>query len=185
MFFDERCVRRRYVLDPDTGFPVVAVSAEVFDAEDFVLHVPEDEDDALQLMVEPQEVDSRNSPAADRYAIYHGKPGEVHLLRLEILSAKFRGHVFEGSELACVNPFGSGEAGLCKVANQRASDLTHLCARSCGTSPAAPVLVGVDPHGLDVRARFGVIRVDFPRKVASIDEARSAIEDLLRFDAST
>lgn len=188
LFYGEQCLPRRYVLDPATGFPVIMAPGEVLGEEDYTFFVPEDSDDSLQLMVEPVELDATCDACADRYRIYHGKPSEVHLLRLDVLAAKFRGQMFEAKDVAAGNPLGC-EPALCKLANQDPARLAALCGRIfpvfTGTTVQPPLAVGVDPEGVDLKARFGIIRVEFPKRAANAEEARAALLDLLTQDSST
>ena len=48
-----------------------------------------------------------------------------------------------------------------------------------GVAPEEGICVGVDPLGMDVRTRVGVIRVEWPREIESPEQAHKVVGALL------
>jgi hypothetical protein len=166
-----------YVLDPTRGSPVVCVSHDVLEAEACTFHVPEDREDALQLLVEPTELDPHTDAACDRYLIYHGKGGAARWARLEIQSAKMLGVVFD--ECAAANALAEHEAALCKRLNADKARVRAALLRLAEIIEDAPTVVGVDQDGLDVRTRRGIVRLEFPHTAPNVESAERMIGELL------
>lgn len=171
LLVEEVYVPRTYILCNATGRPVIPMpaaweaackSGRIEPDDPLAMFIPEDTDDCLQLLVIPEPMDVRTDPAADRYMAYHGKPDQAVMAKLTIDSAKWPGEVCEGDRLMVANALAANEPRLCKQLNADPARLALLCQRAVGTRPEAPVAVGIDPLGLDVRARFGIIRVEFP-----------------------
>lgn len=165
----------RFVVDPETGYPVTPVGSEALNASSCTLFVPEERDDTLQLLVEPTEIDPNRHPSCDRYLIYHGKPTTSRWALFRAQSAKFFGVVFD--ECRSPNLLRADEARLCKQLNAEPEVARRLC-RNVGKSVESPVVVGVDQDGLDVRGRGEVIRVDFPHSAVGVDSAWRMIHEL-------
>lgn len=125
------------------------------------MHVPdEDEPDAVHLLgsLAP-------APAAlrERWLAYHRDLPTPGVARFEVESIKAEGEVLDRSEFTLSNPLRSIESALCRLANSDPRRLACLCESITRVSPTSPVAVGVDAWGLDVRARVGVMRVEFDR----------------------
>lgn len=157
--FDERIEQIRYVIAGDGSVfaPVPAVASE---ADQTILFIPNEQQDAMEVMVtlDEPEVDS---PDADRWMIYHGKPLPGMLpTRMYIEAAKYRLYVVDGEKLQHTNPLVSIEPRLCKEVNRsHLGGLKELCRIMSNVDVDDPRLVGVDPWGLDVRAPFGIVRL--------------------------
>lgn len=187
LLVEEVYVPRHYALCNATGRPVMPMpgaweaarkSGRMELTDPLPMFVPEDTQDCLQLLVIPEPMDARTDPAADRYMAYHGKPAEAVLAALTIDSAKWPGEVCAGDQLMVKNTLAADEPRLCKQLNADPARLALLCERALGTRPEAPVAVGIDPGGLDVRARFGIIRVEFPTPAPDAAGALQRIESL-------
>jgi hypothetical protein len=188
ILIEEVYVPRGYVLDNSSGRPVMPLpgaweaarkSGRMDPADPFPMYVPEDTPDCLQLLVIPELLDVRTDPAADRYMAYHGKPVEAALAALTIDTAKWPSEVCDGDQIMVRNALAADEPRLCKKLNADPARLALLCERAVGTRPEAPVAVGIDPGGLDVRARFGIIRVEFTTPAADAVGAMERIESLI------
>lgn len=177
--FDERFAALRFVLDSADGRPVCPASAAVFESESVSLLVPEEADDALQLLAMPHEIDPRTHPAADKFLAYHGRPAEIRFAALELVAARFHGEILDGEELQIPNPLAADEPRLCRDLNAERDALAALCRRRTGKGSPAPVAVGVDPMGFDVRLSFGVLRIEFDAATADARDAASRIAALL------
>jgi hypothetical protein len=79
---------------------------------------------------------------------------------LDIDAARYEDAVIDGEGLVRANPLAEDEPGLCRDMNTgRADDLRRLCRHYANINIEAPVMVGIDPLGIDVRGMFDVIRV--------------------------
>ena len=65
------------------------------------------------------------------------------------------------------------------VNREHREGLRALCLRFAGADVEAPLLVGVDPHGFDVRRRFDVIRVPVDPPMQTATEVREAFTRML------
>jgi hypothetical protein len=177
---DERVEPVRIVIDPLSGRPVTPVPPAALEAEALTLHLPSDDPGALHVFGRAAEVDPLRDGACDRWLVYFGKPGFARWMALEVEGVKDVDVVLDGSEVQLPNPLHSCEGEVCRWLNQRPHELGAACGRSVGTTPAAPRAVGLDPYGIDVRATFGVMRLEFPVAVGAEADARAVLEDLLR-----
>jgi len=192
--FDEHVQPVKYVVAPAGGRLVMPAMVAMLRALDTVLVIPEDraEPDTMELMVSLQEFSERegeHAHLADRWRIYHGEPEDVRWALATIDAARFNGLFIDGEAFALDNPLAAAEPALCKEMNASHVDrLRELCqtrGRAClrrstgtadpGISVERPVMVGIDPLGIDVRAAFDIVRVRFPRRAGTIAEARQML----------
>jgi hypothetical protein len=163
--FDEHVRPVRYVVTPD-GRLVSSVMVAMIRAVETVLFVPAAEEDALELLVTLEQFEETGEAGAmaDRWRIYHGDPEDVRWAYLDIDAARFESAVIDGEALMRPNDLAEEEARLCRTLNapERREDLRRL-ARRAGAELEDPRVVGVDPDGLDIRGRFGVVRVGMGR----------------------
>lgn len=144
--------------------------------ESHVLFVPEESDEALQLLVDAEPADPDRDEACDRWRIYHGEARWPRWMVMAIDSAKLADAVIDGSALMKPNPLRDVEPGICGVANGRLDALRELCRQLIGVAPVEPRLVGVDPLGMDVRARFGVVRLVLEHPVRTPDDMTALLD---------
>lgn len=172
----------RFVLDPLSGQPVLPVEAGVLGAESVSLVSPDDatdNPDSLQVHARPVEVDPHSHEACDRYQAYFGKADHARWALLQVDSLKRLNTVIDGDLVRLSNPLRRTEGALCRAANAHLPELARACKHRAGTAPEQPLTVGVDPWGMDVRARFGVLRLEFSIPVSTPDEAREAMGQVL------
>lgn len=148
-----------FVLDPSARAFILPSLPGVIGAANATLHAPdEDEPDAIHALGQL----APGTPAQrERWLAYHQNlpaPG-VHALTIE--SVKAEGEVFDMDEITLANPLQGHHAALIRLLNADPGRLANLCERLTRVRPAAPIAVGIDPWGLDVRARVGVMRVEF------------------------
>jgi len=183
LFADEAIFPVVFIADGSTGRLVFPLAPRALDAGQHVLHVPEEDPDAMQLLLTLHPIDRDSAEACDRHLAYHpshhGAPRAGAWVAASIDSAKWRDLVFDGSVLTVPNALREGEARLVKRANADRDALRGACARRAGVEPVDPLCVGVDPDGLDVRARFGIVRVEFESPAGTVPEAEGAIDRLL------
>lgn len=171
----------RFVLDPASGSPVIPVDADALEEVALTLHVPDDSDDqAIHLLGEPHELDRDRHPACDRYRVYFGEPKPRRWIALHLDSIKWSGGLIEANEVPLINPFHASEPRLCRELNADPARLSALCrAVAAGSAPADPRAVGIDPGGIDIRASFGIIRVEFAAPLAVPDDLAAACAAIL------
>lgn len=186
--FDEHLRPLHYVVAPD-GMLVAPVMVAMLQSMDTVLFVPECSEDAMELSVTllPLEEQGPEGGLCDRWRIFHGDPPDVRWARISIDAARYAGMVIDGEALMRPNPLVAEEPAICREVNTgRLEDLRRAAERVAGVDVPEPRLVGVDPGGLDVRARFGVIRL--PLAAAHAGDApdaaaiRAAVDRLLSGD---
>lgn len=174
---------RRFVLDPESGRPVMPMPAEwdprsAPDETGAVLYLPDDSDPEVQIIAHPAIIDPRTHGAPDRWAAYHGPTREARWAALDIESVKWSGGVCDADEFDASNALRSSQGALLRELNADRDRLSRLCERGAGVRVNTPLAVGVDPDGIDVRASLGVVRVEFPEPCDDEGAAGRAIESL-------
>ena len=175
--FDGNLVPVKFVDDPSTGRLVISVPVAALLASDLLLFIPEEDDETMQLLVTAEEI--KDCAATDRWMIYHGEPEHVRWAALWIDSAKLIPWVFDGDALTVPNPLEHAQGHLCRTANEQPDALRELCKRTNDMDVDDPRCVGVDPRGMHIRARFGIIRVPFDQVVEHDGDAAAMIESML------
>jgi hypothetical protein len=175
--FEENFIPIKTTMERSTGRLVASAPVATFFAAEHVVFVPEEAEDALQLLVSPEEIEE--GAETDRWTAYHGEPEHVRWAVMWIDSAKHGPWVFDGEAMTIPSALAPAEAGLVRGLNARRAELHALCRRLHGVDPEDPVCVGVDPHGIDVRARFGVLRAPFAQAADGPEHAERLIEKLL------
>lgn len=170
----------RFVIDGATGQLVLGADQTLLDAHEVVLCLPDDTfnaDATLLVHHRPAEEDRWT----DRHMAYHPDHRPPRWARAVVDSAKLNdGRFVEGERLDLLNPLLGVEPALCKRLNADPGALGALCALMAGVEPQAPVAVGVDRRGIDIRARFGIVRVELPAPCEDPDEAERVIDALLK-----
>lgn len=167
-----------YIVDPRTGALILSAEAGMLGGDDIVLVIPEDRFDApmrasLMLEEEPE------GEATDRFMAYHTRQPLPMWARGSISFVKVdSGAVVSQEQIETPNPLIDALAGLCRKLNSDPVALREVCRLLTGADIEEPVAVGIDDLGIDVRARFGVVRVALPSPVASGEEAEEVIAAL-------
>jgi hypothetical protein len=133
------------------------------------------------LLVTPERIDPDRRPwaaACDRWQAYHGRPEHQVWAAMAVDSARIDNEVLEGERLLVPNALAAQVPGLCRRFNQSRSELAVLVAAASPDRP--PLLVGVDPEGLDVKLGGLFHRIPFPRRATDAEDAAGMIESLLR-----
>lgn len=155
----------RTVIDGAAGRVVANVPPDVFEAQDLLLVVPEENPELgpeLQAIVHASPVDPDREPACDRWLAAHATPQWPTWAALAIDSLKFEGEVIDGEALTLANPFWDIESTLLRVLNKDRAALAALVRRACGVDAERPIAVGIDPDGVDVRSPSGVLPFRVP-----------------------
>lgn len=180
--FEEHIRPMKYVVAPD-GRLVAPAMVAMLQAVDTVLFVPEYADDAMELMVTLSALDERGPDGAltDRWRIYHGEPEDVRWAFMHIDAAKFRSLVIDGDALTTANTLAADEPRICKRMNaQHVSDLRRMCAHFANFTLEKPVMVGIDPLGLDVRAAFDVVRIPALEPMKSTADIDRVLAEMMK-----
>ena len=182
LLFGDLHERVRFVLDPLSGQPVLPVPVYALEVDDLKLCLPDDafeNPECLQVSGIAKEINPNTEEACDRHMAYFGKPGHARYARIDVESIKRLDEVIDGDLVRLANPFRKHEGALCKFANVNPESIANTCQRTLGTRPDKPMVVGVDPWGLDVRVTFGIMRLEFPTLASTDDEARAMITQVL------
>lgn len=181
LLLDERSIPIRFVIANTDGRLIASVPAAALLQASLTLMVPEDSDEAVQLLLSPEQVEE--SIETDRWMAHHLRAGEepehVRWAALWIDSAKHGPWVFDGEAFMAANPAGAVEPRLCSRLNADRAALRTLVSEHTEIDVEDPVCVGVDGWGLLVRARFGVVRVWFDGDAHSAAEAEAAVNALI------
>jgi hypothetical protein len=180
--FDEHLRPIKYVIAPD-GRLAAPVMVAMIRAQETVLFIPEDaetETGVLQLLLTVTQFDERGSDGAiaDRWRIHHGEPEDVRWAFLGIDAGKFRGSVIDGEVLMRPNTLAADEPKVCKAMNQRPDVLRALALHHAHLEIEKPLMVGLDPLGIDIRGRFDVVRVEAARPMTGADDALAHLAEL-------
>ena len=179
--FDEHLRPLRYVFAPD-GRLIAPVMVAVLHAAETVIHVPVADQTAMELLVCMTEFEEEGPEGAlaDRWRIYHGEPEDVRWASMTIDLARFHGMVIDGEALEAPNPLAALEPSLCGEVNREHLDaLRSTLSAHLDIEAEDPRMVGLDPRGIDIRARFDVVRLPFDQILDDPETAREVVLGLL------
>ncbi len=172
------CDEALYLVDPRTGSLVLTIEESALDAQDVLMVIPQDRFDA-PMRVSLELTTDIDEEACDRFLAYHlHQPcsiwarGRINFAKLE------SGEVVGNDELEIPNPLIDALPGLCKKLNTDRKALAQVCTLLTKAKVDDPLAVGIDPIGMDVRTKFGVLRVEFPSPVESATQAEDVIAAL-------
>jgi hypothetical protein len=175
---NDHALEVRVVIDPARGEPVFAARPAVVEAESVTLFTPDEGEGALQLLGEPGRVAGGHALTA-RWEAYYGT-GEVGAwYRLQVEGVRLRGDVAEGVEVVAPSAVAGVERELCKALNADTPALARAVFVRAGERVTNPAALGLDPWGIDVRGKFGVIRLEFDEEARTEDDARRLVAALL------
>lgn len=180
--FAERALDVRFVLDGADGSLVTAADPAFVRATELALFAPAESDFVFQLLLTPALIDRPEaSEAVDRWSAYHGRPPVNTWARCRIEALKTSANVWDTDLLMLGNPLRAIEPRLVRALNSDRQRLARACKVHAVADVADPLAVGVDPFGIDVRARFGIVRLEFPEQapIRSPELAETAISRLL------
>jgi len=162
--FDDNIVPCRFVHTSD-GRLVAPVMVAALHTSDTVLMIPDEHAPVLELLLSlaPFQEDGPDGRWADRWRIYHGEEEDINWAFLDIDMGRMSSIVIDGDALIRANPLAEEEPALCRAINELGpAVLQRMCRSRIDLEVESPLVVGVDPTGLDVRARFDVLRIPFP-----------------------
>lgn len=175
--FDEHVRPVKYIVAPD-GHIVAPVMVAMLEAVDTVLFVPQWTDNAMELQATLEEFSDRglHGALADRWRIYHGQPDDVKWAILHPDAARFETSVIDGDAIIRPNPLTADEPAVCRTWNQnRRDDLRRITQQFGQMEVEKPVMVGIDPDGIDIRAMFDVVRVPTTEPMPTAAEAQRVL----------
>lgn len=171
----ERVSEVKFVLEAATGQVVMPVEPGFAsdDVSSLLLWLPAESDWDMQAVVNPRQIARPEaSEAVDRWKAYHGSTSLSIWIRGEIEGVKTRTAVFLIEDVQVPNPLGRDEYGLIRRANADLAALATACKQHAATLVTDPLCVGADPYGIDVRARFGIVRLEFPAGIEAATPTR-------------
>ncbi len=172
------------VIDNLTGTIVFPAPSVALSGEENVLWLPEERNDAMQILVTLEEIDGDLSASADRWRIYHGTPGESHWVSASLQAVRFGTMVANSDEIDLANPLAEAEPAMCKKYNADRALLGSAAHAMDPRSKGEGLLVGVDPMGFDIRTRFDIVRVPFGDRLIEPEQADAKVHNLLEELAS-
>lgn len=169
---DEAIYPRRFILDNASGKPVLTLPLGVEEAESIVLHIPDEGVPSLQLLAELEWLDPNlpaHGSATDRFLIHHARTEDSRFAMLNVLDAKWTEGMATVEDVIVPNPLAGVEPRLCKQLNRDRDRLASIVRTVGGREVFDPIAVGIDPDGVSVRTRTGLVRLPF-------DIARSVVD---------
>lgn len=167
-------------VDPRTGAVAAPLPSTLLESGEFVLFLPEESDEALQVLLVQQSGEVHEA-LRDRWLMLHLEPprGDVRWTRFEAESARLLTEVIDHAALAAFNPLADAEPRLVKRANADKPALHAACRRATGSSLTEQVCVEVNPSGLLVRHKLGVTLAPFANEAHDEASALREVEALL------
>jgi len=182
MMFEDHLRPVKYCIEPDEGRLVSPVMYAMLSTVDTTLFIPECVEEAteVQITIEPFEERGPNAAFCDRWRVYHGEPQDMYWAFLNVDAVRYQGAIIDGEALMRPNPLAHAEPRICKHMNEdHKDDMRLLCEHYAQVIVEDPVMVGVDPMGIDVRGRFDVIRVPAIRRMQSDQDVRPVLVDMV------
>ena len=180
--FDEHVHSLKFVIAPD-GRLVAPVMVAALQTTDTALYIPDDESPALELLVslEPFHDEGDGAALADRWRFHHGTEEDINWTAMDIDMARFSGMMIDGEAIMRANTFVDDEPMLCRSINQLGPDaIRALCKARLDLDVEDPVIVAVDPLGVDVRARFDILRLPFGTPIEDPDRVLDIVRNWAR-----
>lgn len=168
----ERRADVRFIIESATGQLLMPVeSGFAKSGDEMVIWTPREDQWESQIAILARVVERPESlEGVDRWQAYHAGSGlasKMTWVRGEIEGLKTSDAVYGAEDCISPNPLGRGEYPLIKRMNADREALGRAVKRLLGVLPADALCVGVDPWGVDVRARFGIMRVEFAEGIAA------------------
>ena len=176
--FDENVVPMKVVVENE-GRLVAPVMVAMLTAGDTVIHLPDEEETSMHLMVTLEEFEESgpDGEMADRWRIYHGEPEDLKWAVMHIDAVRLDGVFYDGDGLLVPNRLAQVESASCWWANENLGDgLRAACLAAHDLELNDPRLVGVDPLGFDVRGRFDIVRLEAGTPLESEESARTELQ---------
>ncbi|MBX3404955.1 MAG: hypothetical protein KF699_16205 [Phycisphaeraceae bacterium] len=190
--FGDRRAHVQFVFSPATGRIVMPVGSDAAALDEFTLYLPTESDcDATALLIPARIERPEAEESVDRWSAYHGlPPGGCAWTSSRVLGIKSTADsgdaVMDEAALTVANPLGRSEFGVIRAANADRPRLTRAVHAITGASVSGALCVGVDELGIDIRAPFGIVRIEFPAAAADAAAAEAMLREhiLARGDAA-
>lgn len=177
----------RYVVSGRCGRLLMLVEPAVLDegGGDYTLMVPSETDAAAQLLlnISGAHEGGEAGEVCDRWRAYHAsgerRRGGGEWAWGKIEAAKMDEGVCGGEEIQRPNSLWRAEPRLCRELNAQRPAVAEACRRLTGIRVENPVVVGIDEGGIDVRARFGIVRLEFGEEAAGEEAAAEQVRRVL------
>jgi len=166
------------LIDPRTGAMILSIPPDQDDlAESIVAMIPDESDGSVQVLL--GSIRDALPGESDRFQGHFGTTFRGHLVAADPEAVRVDGGVIDGETLSLKNPWADREGNLLRSLNAAPGRLGEACRRhGLGVLPE-PVAVGVDPDGVTVRARTGVVRLGFAVRAESGESAAQSIDAML------
>lgn len=190
--FGDRRAQVPFVFDPATGRIVMPVESEAAALDEFTLYLPSESDCDATALLSPARIQRPEAEeSVDRWSAYHGLPpsGAVWTSSV-ILGVKSATNpddaIMDETALTLANPLGRSEFGVIRVANADRARLARAVHAVTRAEVPEALCVGVDDLGVDIRAPFGIVRLEFPAPAADASNAEAMLREhiLSRGDAA-
>ena len=164
-----------YIIIHD-GRLVISAMVAMLQPCDIVMYVPGYEEGCMEMHVSLiQFLDTgKNGVLADRWQVYHGEPPDTQWAFVDIDAARYHDMFIDGETLSRKNQLAAKERSICKTLNEQTDLVRRACVAKTNVDVTNPFVVGVDPLGIDIRAPFGIIRIQ-------ADQPFTTPEDVLGF----
>lgn len=177
LHFDGHFIPTPFVTEAETGKLVMPVPEACFFAHEHIFFVPEEAEDALQLLLSPERIEE--CLLTDVWHMYHGEPEQIRWASCYVDAAKLMPWVFDGDALMLTDRLAGEVPWLTKALNDDRAALARATAASIGRDVDEARGVGVDERGVYVRVRFGVVRLEFDTPATTGQDAHERITALL------
>ena len=165
------------------GRLIASVTANMLQAEDCAIALPDEHAPAIELAVTLEEFEAIGGAEAnsDRWRIYHGEPPHSRWAMIEFDVIRFQDTILDGPSLKRPNPLASMEPRLCGLLNrEHRDDVRNLMQHELNLEPDDPRVVGIDPLGLDIRNRFSVVRISLDTPITDPATAETELLDRIK-----
>ena len=164
-----------YVICP-TGELVIPAMVAMLQPCDIIMFVPDYSEHCMEIHVSLRQfvATGQKGLLADRWNVYHGDSPDVQWALVDIDAARFHELFIDGEGLCRENELAEVEPSICRELNENCMDAVRsVCLSKTNVEVTEPVVVGVDPLGIDVRAPFGIVRVPAGSSLTSADDVFS------------
>ncbi|MFT5423387.1 MAG: hypothetical protein ACI89L_001164 [Phycisphaerales bacterium] len=171
----------RFVYSRQDQGVILPLEPRLLDSDQFLLCLPDDSFDlSVRALLHVVALNDEREIDRDRHMAYHGSTTEgVWVLGRIEHAHSASGLVIDGELLTEPGSLAADEPRLCKRLNADRAALADAIELFAGVRIAEPLAVGVDPHGFDVRARHGIVRVAFPSPCTNGDTAARVISTMI------
>ena len=148
--------------------------------QSLVMYVPEYGEDCMEMHVTLEQFSETGDDGVyvDRWQMYHGEPPDVQWAKVTIDAARFHGMFIDGDGLQRENEIAVDEPLLCIQLNGDIAEIVSACKQIANVEVETPVVVGVDQLGVDVRARFGIVRLESDAPLTNIGEVLTFMKQI-------